>query len=386
MRRRLFLGAAGAVAAVPARAADLDVAIVGAGVAGLAAARALMAAGRAVQVIEARDRLGGRVLTDGGLGFPFDGGAMWLEPGPLARELGGKAVPIGGEAIVIDGKEISQADYERYAKTTAEAEKRVTVLHMLRPADKLEKLALARLAARPPFERRQTFAEGLGALVARWGARVPVKLGTRLVRLDSTGERVVLVTTAGEIAARACIVTIPLAVLAAGGVGFAPPLAAQRRAALQALPPTLMTNVAVAFSRRVIDMPADFRIAALDRSERAVELLVRPQGREAAIVTVTGERSRALDAEGPSAAGAFALATVAELFGTQVRAAMAGNRTVRWTADPLARGAWTEPTSAVLAPHHDRVFFAGDGALSAAHASGLAAAKAALAMLAPQRR
>ena len=47
---------------------------------GLAAARTLMAANRSVVVVEARDRIGGRVVTDSTtFGFPVDLGAAWLE-------------------------------------------------------------------------------------------------------------------------------------------------------------------------------------------------------------------------------------------------------------------------------------------------------------------
>src|SRR5258705_8129401 len=60
--RRLFLSSLAAGFATPAQAADPDVVIVGAGVAGLAAARTLMAAHKTVLVLEARDRIGGRAL------------------------------------------------------------------------------------------------------------------------------------------------------------------------------------------------------------------------------------------------------------------------------------------------------------------------------------
>ena len=71
-----------------------DVLILGAGAAGLAAARACLARGLACTVLEARDRAGGRVLTDHSLGWPVDLGATWLHAAArnplaaLARELG----------------------------------------------------------------------------------------------------------------------------------------------------------------------------------------------------------------------------------------------------------------------------------------------------------
>lgn len=55
-----------------------DAIVIGAGVAGLAAARLLENAGRQVVVLEARDRVGGRVWTDRADGLITDLGASWI--------------------------------------------------------------------------------------------------------------------------------------------------------------------------------------------------------------------------------------------------------------------------------------------------------------------
>src|SRR3954470_18852890 len=100
-RRSFIAGCASLVAFGRARAGDVDVAIVGAGAAGLAAAKRIAAAGRSFVVLEARSRIGGRVFTDTSLGAPFDAGAEfihWAERNPwkrIAEELG---VPVEEES------------------------------------------------------------------------------------------------------------------------------------------------------------------------------------------------------------------------------------------------------------------------------------------------
>src|SRR5512133_3289572 len=113
--RRRLIGAAAATAAataLPRRAeaatkptatnattSSADVVVVGAGLAGLTAARDLVAAGRSVVVLEARDRVGGRVLNvDLGNGVITEGGAEFIGPtqdriAALAKDVGVETFP-----------------------------------------------------------------------------------------------------------------------------------------------------------------------------------------------------------------------------------------------------------------------------------------------------
>ena len=90
----------------------VDVVVVGAGLAGLTAARRLRAAGASVAVVEARDRVGGRTLTEEIGKGAFDLGAQWIGPEQqrvhaLCDELGLKTTPNrteGKKVLEVEGK------------------------------------------------------------------------------------------------------------------------------------------------------------------------------------------------------------------------------------------------------------------------------------------
>ena len=224
---------AGMAAVTPAYADDLDVIVLGGGLAGLTAARALMADRKKVLVIEARERIGGRVFTDTSLGFAFDTGAAWIAPGPLAQELGAKPVPgPTAGAVVLGGKALPPDKTAEFAKAAQEIGAKFKELRekaplldparVIQPRDQLEQLAFFELINRAPFDMQQSLEGGVGAAVARLHAKVPAKLATRVVRIDTTRSMVEAITTAGSLQARAVIVALPASVVP--NIGFAPPL------------------------------------------------------------------------------------------------------------------------------------------------------------------
>ena len=362
-----------------ADAADLDVAIVGAGVAGFAAANALVGARKNVVVLEARERTGGRIFTNTSIGLPFDEGAP-TRPEP------------GAPALVIEGRELSREEYARYAGISAELERTLEKLRTQLPGvdprlaisgnDPLEKLAIAELLRRVPFAPLATLPVIEG--------RVPVRVGSRVARIDSTGALVRLVTSSGEYTAKAVIVTVPTGVLRAGGLTFAPALRLEQQAAIESLPMVQAAKTFVTFSRRVLDVPDDTRLVAWTAAGTVIEALLRPRGQEAAVLYYRDEEARQLEAGGSMAATAGAVSALVTLFGKEVRTAFLRGVSTRWGQDPFARGAWADgplpPRQALAAPHHERVLFAGEatdpvGGVAGANASGLRAAKEALVVL-----
>jgi monoamine oxidase len=112
-------------AATPARAAVIasrrvDVVVIGAGLAGLTTARRLVTAGRSVIVLEARDRVGGRVWNyDLGHGRVFERGGQFIGPtqnhiAQLARELHVGTFPVyddGDDVYLADGGRLTYSDH-----------------------------------------------------------------------------------------------------------------------------------------------------------------------------------------------------------------------------------------------------------------------------------
>jgi len=130
-RRRLAIAiASGAPAFLrrPVGAVGERVIVIGAGIAGIAAAVDLQAAGLDVVVLEARNRIGGRIWTDRRWGFPLDLGASWIHGSApanpiwrLRNELGLRSVPTDWDDLVVydvDGKQVtasqSATDAARY--------------------------------------------------------------------------------------------------------------------------------------------------------------------------------------------------------------------------------------------------------------------------------
>src|SRR5437763_16627483 len=224
MTRRTFLSASAGLAATPvfsggrAGAAPLpreaDIVVIGAGAAGIAAARRIMAANRKVIVVEATAQIGGRCLTDTAtFDVPFDRGARWMnnpDTNPmikLARNAGLEvsAVPLAPKIRI--GRRNSRAgETEEFLAALVRANRAIDEASRGRadmacatalPKDLGDWAATAKFVLGANFtgkdledisamdkaraqERNVDVAcrQGLGTLVSKLGEQIPVSLST----------------------------------------------------------------------------------------------------------------------------------------------------------------------------------------------------------------
>ncbi len=410
------------------RSAATDVVVVGAGAAGLAAARRLLGAKRSVVVVEACDRIGGRAYTESHtFGFPFDHGCAWLQGPPglphvgLAEATGFTLVdasePDGllftpdGPAGAAEG-DAYDAAAARITAALGAAKEDVAADTCVDLADPWAAAAATWVGAMDhgvdfadlstgdfgvygPYAVNALIREGLGALVLRSAEGLPVRTGTTVTGIDWSGPGVTVHTTRGDLRARACIVTVSTGVLASGRIRFTPSLPLATQAAVDDLPMGLLVKIALATGGTrfgLADSTYLTRAITEPLPAPACFFFAFPAGWDLIVGFVGGSFGWELARAGEAAAIEFALGELTGMLGGDVRRHVVQGCMTCWADDPLTLGAYAaarpgrHAARAVLAqPLGERVFFAGEalgGAypalMSGAHLSGEAAADAVL--------
>lgn len=398
LNRRTLLAGAAVALSVPAHASDLDVVVVGAGAAGITACRTLIAAGRSVVVLEARDRVGGRAHTETRLGAPFDAGAQyihWAERNPwtkIAADLGVATETEGGSAprLYRGGRPVADADRMRrrlafgridaLISAGANPDRSISdaVLGLPDLPESAAGLTLLTLGEEPGRVSAADYdglwsgddlvmREGYGTLVSRYGAGLPVRLGTPVRRIDWSGTGVVVESAAGPLRAQAAIVTVPVGVLQAGAIAFAPALPGPMQDAIDGLVMGAYTKVALAIDRTKLGAASFDDTIDIDPAGGTTSFEFFPFGRDLVVAYCGGDYARALCAAGEPAAIAHIVARLKALFGPGLAAAVTGGVLAGWWTDPFARGGYSiarpghvPAREALRQPVGERVWFAGE--------------------------
>ena len=297
-----------------------EVIVVGAGAAGLGAARSLRNAGITTVLLEGRERIGGRawsVELPAPAASPratvvMELGANWLQQGerntlaPFARSLGCTLVPtdfhrpleLGRPPAV--GKALTGAVMNallaRVAEATIDADRplaavvdaflaapepfdRATVQRVIDAEVFLDTGApLSELSARLGFEAGvgagdRWIMSGYGAVLGSLVAGVDLRLGTPVERIRWSDAGVSVTHASGELAADAVIVTVPVAVLQEGRPCFDPPMPQPQRSALALTVAGRVEKAALVFGERWWPRSADGYIRIADGPGRISEWL-----------------------------------------------------------------------------------------------------------------
>ena len=352
----------------------IDVAIIGAGAAGIAAARKLQAARLSVQLLEARSSVGGRAHTNiSSLGVPADCGAAWLhfaDINPLtqiARDTGYTVIeqrPDWGGRAHLGRTQPTEDEVRRWEQAyernhalieTAAREGRDVAVSDVIPDDEFRarfdavmtwavgaesrEISTVDLASYADSDVNWAVAEGLGQVVARAAAGLPVRLSTpvKALRWDERG--VTVVTPGGELAARAAIVTLSTGVLAQGTLEFTPALPREYVAAFEALPLGVVNKAFFRVEPAALPFTGTVHVLGNTRTTRTASYAVRPSGQPLVMAFFGGDLSRELEAS--SSLTAFARAELGELFGQELLRGIRGEFATAWHSDPWARGSYS---------------------------------------------
>ncbi len=398
---------------------DTEVAVIGGGAAGVAAARHLHDGGIDCLLIEARDRLGGRAWTvPGPEGAALDLGCGWLHsadrnPWVAIAEAQGLTVdrtPPPWTRSSFGFAPDEQADYQRamaafYERVGALAREDAdtSVAAAFEPGGRWNGLIDAVVTFISGAEARQVsvrdfdnydnteinwrVVEGYGHAVAHHAAGVPTVLGCPITRIDHGGKRLKIETAKGVVTADRAIVTLPTTVLAENESLFAPALPEKIQAA---------HNMPLGFDDKLfiaLDQADEFepnsRLFGHKNTRRTAAYHLRPFGRPMIECFFGGALAADLEAAGEGAFFDFAVGELTDRLGGTFAKRLKPIRVHRWGADPFARGAYSyalpgkaDCRAVLAAAVGDRLFFAGEACskhdYSTAHGAyrtGIAAAE-----------
>ncbi len=348
-----------------------DVVIVGAGAAGIAATRALIASNLSVLTLEARDRVGGRAWTVPMRGHMIDLGAHWLHSGQrnplvalgLERDEPLRLAPRGRHAFAngrpLPARQAIEAGsgWEKVTRALGRAarsgpdrsaaedlpllgpyRRRTLAVHGLVCGRPLEEASLKDfVAAQDEDDANWFIAGGYGAYLHRLANNLPIQTGVTVQAIDHGAKTIKLTTSAGEIAARTVLVTMPVMVLQAGGVRFTPELPAATGDALGSF-------LAGSYEHVVLHWPN----APFHGADRLAGLVGGRYDRFGMMTRIDGSAFHYFELDHPTlnglrpgSAAQLARDAMKDQFGARSIGDLTVQHVTDWRHDPFSLGSWS---------------------------------------------
>ena len=391
--------------------------MIGAGLAGLSAARRLQAAGREVLVLEARDRIGGRVWTSGRWPeLPLDLGATWIHGvrgnpiTELADGLQAKRLRTEYDRSVLHDTDGSAVEGPRAAALDALRKQLADALERAQQRDRDVSVqsvvdALATKIKATPAQRRDLafavsadieqeyaggasqlsahgfdaadgfgggdmlFADGFRVIADHLAEGLQIELDQVVREIHWRRGMVRVVTSSGEFEAQQVLITLPLGVLKAGSIRFVPELPAAKREAIKRLGMGTLNKCYLKFSEAFWDKEADWLEYLPETPGAWTEWVSFQRVARQPVLLGFNAADRGVEIEGWSdkAIVEDAMRTLRIMHGDDIPEPLDVQLT-RWHRDPFARGSYsfnalgTTPATrdALAAPLEGALFFAGE--------------------------
>ena len=417
---------------------EADVLVLGAGISGLAAARTLVDKGLSVIVLEARDRIGGRMWTDTSLGMPLDLGASWIhgvDGNPiteLAKQFGAQTVASdydNGVVFDFDGREISDAEYaemrDLFDSIYSEVEQMQKDTENDMPlqqafdqvissrdlsAEELHRLQFViqgqfalELGANPDnlslseWDQDEEFGgddvvfpEGYNQITDGLANGLDIRLGVQVAGISYGADGVDVETLSGTYGGDKVIVTFPLGVLKQAEVKFDPPLPESKQSAIDHLDMGVLNKVYLKFSEAFWDEEIGIISYVGERAGEWCDWLnFVPYINEPVLMAFHGgAKGYEIEELSDDEIVAGAMKTLRVIYGDSIPEPE-GYLITRWGKDPLAFGSYShippfasgDDYDALFEPVDDVLYFAGEATsreypatVHGAYLSGVAAA------------
>lgn len=379
----------------------IDVVIIGAGAAGLGAARAVQAAGKSFVVLEAMNRSGGRALTDSDtFGVPVDWGCHWLH-----------SASINPMRAFADALGVSYLDHHVPWRAAAdgrllpesETELQLSALHDLyeaglgagtdgidvplsdvvdtgSPAYSLFESAVqaewgfapgqvSTLDAARYKDTDENWAviDGYGALLQQVAMGIPVSLNTTVRQVILQGSGVRVVTDRGTIEGRTVIVTVSTNVLARQLIEFKPGLPDWKMAAAAAVPLGSDNKVVLQLDSRQIGIDEHCSVRIPFPGAPWFNVQMRPFGRDIASIYMGGPLCAELEAAGTETQITAGIEAMKSAFGSDVEKHIGARAASAWGREPSILGAYgaarpgeADKRADLAKPIENRIFFCGE--------------------------
>lgn len=395
--RRALLATPFVLRSLDAFAVDCDVCVIGAGAAGIAAALTLKMQGKSIKIVEAGNRVGGRLFTNNSLGGRYDAGGAYIHFADInpftaiAQSLNMPTEPLsfgGGmrfkpfeNGVALGNIALAKRmmlmarvreaidDYEGKDKSLAQ----VAFDEDDNGVSAIRSTSLFSLGEEPQHVsvndynslsggRNLSLPQGYGALLEAHAKGLEVELNTHVLRVDLSGVLPKIITNKGVIVAKACIITVSIGVLQAHNIVNTPVL----NKALEGFKMGALTKIAIATTGVAANFGGHAFVQEWNGDIR-MSLEILPHGNPLIVAVLGGDEARKLIKAGDSAAIDYVSSRLNKIFGANAKATLGKGALHGWANDPhfhgsyaLVKPGFTASRQLIREPLRDNIYIAGE--------------------------